>query len=244
VAVAQPVDTIVNPANSAQRYILWGNGRIDAVGGAVPAALTGPADNFFTYTDQPRVVALHCTDWATGAGYMLDYKGGIQSVNGSATILSGSGTSWTNSNGLTYVQGREYVDWSWDTAGSGQGYALTRYGKLVPFGGATAPNFSGARWTWPAAKKLAMQWTPSKKAIILDLYGGLHGDFGLSTIASIGTYWKGKDYARDLAVTDWTTPGGYKLDLFGGVHAFGGAASPIGAGQPYRPGADVARTLA
>jgi hypothetical protein len=116
--VATPVDAIVNPNNTAQRYILWGNGRIDAQGGAAPIT-SGPA--FFDRADQPVCVAIWITNWTTGAGYALDYQGGFQPLNGAPTITTVGSTATTNSNGLPYVAGRQYVDWSGIRRRTGRG---------------------------------------------------------------------------------------------------------------------------
>jgi len=234
VATAGVVDALVNPNNSSQRYVLWGNGRIDAIGGA--PTVTGQA-TWYDRVDQPIAVAIWITNWATGAGYVLDKFGGVHDHNGATAMTNGL------LNGVPYTNGTatRYVDWSWDPSGSGQGYALDHYGQLWPFGGATAPTVvSGKRWVWAAAKKLAMQWSPTKKAIILDVYGGLSREFGLSTAPTPGLYSYGNDVARDLAVTDWTTPAGYELDKYGAVHEWGGAPAITG---PYRAGADVAREI-
>jgi hypothetical protein len=234
VAVASPVDVAINPNNTAQRLILWGNGRIDPVGGAVP--VVGQA-NWYARIDQPVAVALHITDWATSAGYILTANGSIHEFNGAPDIGNGIIA------GVPYVSGQKrYIDWAWNTSGNGQGYVLDVYGKLWPFGGAPSPARTGARWTWPAARKLKMQFTPDVRAITMDLYGGLHGDFAQPNALAPGGYWKGLDYSRDFVITTWAdAPAGYQLDLFGGVHNIGSA--PDVHGYPYRPGADVARLL-
>lgn len=232
---AAPVDVRVNPNDSAQRYILWGNGRIDALGGAIP--ITGQT-TWYDWTEFPVVVALHITNWATGAGYMLDLYGKFHSLNG-APVLGTDGVV----QGVPYTNpDRNYVDWSWNPDGSGQGYALSAYGSLHNFGGAPAsPRGSDAKWSWPAARKFDMRWTPDKRSVMVDLYGGLHGDFATTSFGSNGNVWVGLDGARDVVVTEWTTPSGYKLDLYGGVHSFG--TNPDTHGWPYLQGADVARTL-
>lgn len=233
-ATASVVDAIVNPNNSAQRYVLWGNGRIDAIGGA--PAVTGQA-TWYDRVDQPIAVAIWVTNWATGAGYVLDKFGGVHDHNGATPMANGL------LNGVPYTNGTatRYVDWSWNPSGNGQGYALDHYGQMWPYGGATAPTVvSGKRWTWAAAKKLAMQWSPTKLALILDVYGGLHREFSSAADPAPGLYSYGNDVARDLAVTDWTTPSGYELDKYGAVHEWGSAPAITG---PYRAGADVARDI-
>lgn len=234
-AAVSPVDIAVNPNNTDQRYILWGNGRVDNVGGA-PAITDHPDWTGVLY--QPVAVALHISDWTTGQGYVLDLYGAVHLLNGAPDFTAQgklSGVPYTNPT-------RRYVDWSWNTDGSNSGVILDHYGQLYPFGGATAPARTGPRWTWPAARKLEMQWGADMRAMTLDLYGGLHGDYNLPSAQTPGGYWPGWDAARDLVVTDWSTPGGYVLDLWGGVHTFGG--TPLAFGEPYKKGADVARKLA
>lgn len=244
-AVAAPVDVAVNPNNIAQRYILWGNGRIDAVGGAVP--ITGQ-DNWYTLIDQPIVVALWISDWTTGKGYMLDLNGGFHPLNGAPTTgwtPPATGYSHYTVSGVPYVgPQRMYVDWSWDPSGLVRGVVLDQYGQLYPFGGANTPPRSGPKWPMPFAGKLQMQWTSSQptKSVMMDERGGLHGDYGTTSFGSIGQYWPDAANARDLVVTEWTTPSGYKLDLYGGVQSFGTNGPTFG--WPYQPGADVGRCLA
>lgn len=233
---ASPVDARVNPNNTAQRAILWGNGRVDTIG-TVPIT-SGPS--FYDRADQPVCVALWITNWTTMTGYALDYQGGFQPLNGAPAITTVGTTSTTNSNGLPYVAFRQYVDADWDPAQNGQGYALTAYGEIVPFGGATAPPRTGARWGQPVARKFAMQWGATKKAITVDYQGGLHNDFAATAVTG-GAWWPGWDAARDIVVTDWTNQRGYVLDLFGGVQSFGGAVSAYGG--PYEVGTDIARVL-
>lgn len=233
---ASPVDVAVNPNNTAQRYVLWGNGRIDNYGGAVP--ITGGPTWYDWIGSLPVAVALHITDWTTGAGYVLDLYGGFHPLNGASLVNVGE---------LGAVQGvpytapaRNYVDWAWNPNGSGQGYVLSQYGQLHGFGGATAPPRGGGRWGWPAAKKLQMRFSPDVRAITLDLHGGIHADFA-AVLGDTTAYWPGNDFARDFVITDWDTGGGHVLDLFGGVHEIGPAADTHG--WPYRPHADVARVL-
>lgn len=230
-----PVDIAVNPNDTDQRYTLWGNGRIDPLGGA-PAITSGP--DWTASIDQPVAVALHISDWATGQGYVLDMQGAFHPLNGAPDVADQGRPA-----GVPYRSSRRYVDWSWKPDGSGQGFVLDHYGQLYAFGGATMPARTGPRWTWPAARKLEMDWTAgATQAITMDLYGGLHGDFTTESQVPPGAAWPGWDAARDLVVTDWSVPAGYTLDLYGGIHPFGG--NPIGYGEPYKKGADVGRKLA
>ena len=155
--------------------------------------------DWYGRVDQPVARALHIVTWATGAGYVLDKQGGFQAING-APALSVTGTNEAqmvraedgsfvnvatfyglnvaNTLGLPYWSSDRYVDWSWNPDGSGQGYALDHYGQLHPFGGASKPSRAGTRWTAPVARALSMRWAGGKRAITLDMSGGLHSDFG------------------------------------------------------------------
>lgn len=234
-----PVDVAINPNNQAQRYILWGNGRIDNLGGAVPI-LDGP--KWFDRLDQPVGVAIWITNWTTGAGYVLDVAGGFQAFGGAPTITTASGDTWANNNGLPYTNVRTYVGWSWDPAGSGQGYAIDFWGQIWPFGGAPPAPRTGPRFGSPAVKGFEMQWTPTKKAYTLDLFGAVWLDWAAVAPNPVARYFAPTDVARDLAITNWTTGAGYVLTADGAVHSFGGASSSL-FGGPYLPGTDVARVL-
>lgn len=232
-----PVDVDINPNNNAQRYILWGNGRIDNIGGA--PAIT-QSTTWYDRIDQPVGVAIHITNWTTGAGYVLDMQGGFQPINGAPAL--GSSSTPTIVSGVPYTASRVrmYVDWQWNPDGSGKGVVLDQYGQLYPFGGATAPSRTGPRWSTPKAKRLRMQWSPSMKAITLDWFGGLWTDYA----ATVGTSQLGTaifSAARDLVITDWTSGSGYILDLYGGMHLIGSAPSPHG--FPYNQGGDLARVM-
>lgn len=234
---ASPVDYAVNANNVAQRYVLWGNGRIDAYGGA--PEISGQTTWYDSLIPMPVAVALHITNWATGAGYVLDLYGGFHAFNGAAAISQPPGVPYV-------AHSRNYVDWAWHPAGNGQGYALSVYGQIHEFGGATPAPRQGARWSQPFAKKFAVSWDGTLRAITLDAYGGLHADFGAS-VTAWSAYWPHRDAARDFVVTTWSGGAGggaqgHVLDKHGGVHEFGGA--PDTHGWPYNLAGDVARCLA
>jgi hypothetical protein len=227
------VDVAVNPGNTAQRYVLWSTGRVDAIGGA-PTVTTGPV--WYDRSDQPVGVALWISNWSNGQGYVLDYTGKFNSINGAATLgVAGYVT------GVPQAAFRKYIDWAWDPAGTGKGYVVDQWGQLYAFGGATVPTRTGPRWGHPVCKRIRAIWSPSVKVILLDQYGGLWADFN----AVIGNSehgvlrWPGWDAARDFVVIDWTTGKGYVLDLYGGHNAWGGASAV--SGWRYRNGADVGR---
>jgi hypothetical protein len=238
-AAAAPVDIAVNPNDETQWYILWSNGRIDAVNAP-------PIEDQTTWYDrfEPPGVAIHIENWTTGAGWVLDYRGGFNPLNGATHASVGLGDNPTAMSGVPVSaspRARLYVDWSWDPAGTGQGYVLDRYGKITPFGGATAPPRAGNRWSTPQAIRLEMQWTPSKKAITVDGYGRLFTDFAATVGAS--SFPRPKFGAiRDFKVTNWTDGSGYLLDLYGRLHRFGTATAV--SGFPVNTGGDMARVLA
>jgi hypothetical protein len=238
VSAPSPVDAIVNPNNKAQRYVLWGTGRVDNYGGAPPIT-SGPA--FYDRPDQPVCVAIWITDWTTGAGYVLDFQGGFQALNGAPQITTSSGDTFVNNNGLPYVLERRYADWSWNPANNGQGVVCDVYGELFPFGGATAPPRGGPLFSTPAVRAFEMQWSPDKRSYILDSAGAIWKDWNAVSSNPPPPYFGG-DVTRDLAITDWTAGAGYMLTGDGAAHPFGGAVSSLTAG-PYRKGADLARTL-
>jgi hypothetical protein len=185
----------VNPSNTAQRYVLWSNGRIDSYGGA-PSITSGPS--WYDRLDQPVGVAMHITDWTTGKGYVLDYTGCFNALNGAATMGTNGYVT-----GVPQSATRLYADWAWDPAGSGKGAVLDVYGQLYPFGGLATPARTGPRWTHPVAKKLKMQFAPDVRGLTLDQYGGLNPDWN-AVVGPGGPAWPGWDAARDCAITDWT----------------------------------------
>jgi hypothetical protein len=245
--IASPTAVVVNPNNKAQYAVLWGNGRIDAEGGAPP--VTGNT-TWYDKLDMPIGVALHVTSW-TGtslAGYVLDYHGQVHPFGGAPSLMAdhdADSTTPEQMQGIPYNYARMYVDWSWDPSGSGQGYILDVFGELWPFGGAPVPPRTGRRWPWPIARRLRMQWGADKRAITMTMYGGLYGDFNAVIGAapnSLDGLTANFDAMRDVVVTDFGTGSGHMLDLYGGVHEFGTAANS--SGFPYNRGGDVARCLA
>lgn len=213
-----------------RKYVLWSNGRIDAVDGATPIT-SGP--NFYDRVDQPVAVAMWITDWASGRGYLLDYTGKFWPLNGAPALGTNGYVA-----GVPRSSSRRYIDWAWKPDGSGQGYVLDHYGQLYAFGGATTPPRQGPRWGHPCAKRLRMKWGADVRAIVLDMYGGLWADFAMPAISNAPN-WAGWDAARDFVITDWATGKGYVMDLYGGHNPFGGAIQITG--FPYKQGVDCGR---
>ncbi len=235
-AVAQVVDVRVNPNNTSQRVVLWGNGRVDTIN--CPDISPDPAQ-WYDRLDQPVARAIHITDWSAMSGYVLDHKGAFHRFGG-APELGDSGIIV----GVPYWPTPIYVDWSWDPNNPGRGVVLDGYGTLHAFGGAPTPPRTGNRWNALVARRLVMQWGTTPKAYTLDYSGGIHPDYAAVTPSTTGgaaPYWPGQDIARDLVISNWSTGAGWTLDWWGGVHQFGGAAAAFG--NPYQRGGDWARRL-
>lgn len=221
--MALAVSLLINPSNSAQRYRLWDNGKIDNIGGA--PAPTGNPTWYNAGMNPARALAI--TNWTTPSGYVLDFFGQIHTFGGATAPSSQA----PNSSPYPY-----YVDCDMNPAGNGQGVILAQGGASYGISGATAPTqFSlGA-----LAKRITKDWT-SGKGYVLDGYGGRHPFGGAATTGS-SPYWNGFDIARDYVVTDWPTGAGYVLAGWGSVHPVMG--TPSGNGGPYWQGADSARVL-
>jgi hypothetical protein len=224
------VDVDVNPADTDQRYVLWSNGYVQAYGGA-PAITSGP--NWFDRVDQPVGVAFHITDWATGAGYVLDYTGKFWPLNGATPMGTGGYVS-----GVPQSDQRKYCDWAWDPDNPTRGAVLDEWGQVYVFGGLTACPRAGRRWSHPRAKKCKARFTPDLRLITLDMYGGLHGDYNSAGFDD-DDRWPGWDAGRDFCVTDWDNHKGYVLDLYGGHSDFGGAKKVYG--YRFKEGVDCGR---
>ena len=137
------------------------------------------------------------------------------------------------------------------------GAVLDGYGGLHIYG-ATPQITTTAYWQgWDIARDFA--FLPNGRGgYVLDGYGGLHpfsvdrfGHRGLYFIANMpppaqgAAYWQGQDIARKVVIFDDGT-GGYVLDGYGGVHAFGigrpAPPNPVLTG--HWPGRDIAHDIA
>jgi streptogramin lyase len=117
----------------------------------------------------------------------------------------------------------------------GGGVVLDGFGGLHPFsvGGAPAPAgpFTGTPYWrgWDIARGVALlpgaSGTASPGGYVLDGYGGLHA-FGTGGGAApqgkvFGSYWRGWDIARGIALMPGPKPsGGFMVDAWGGLHWF------------------------
>jgi hypothetical protein len=77
--------------------------------------------------------------------------------------------------------------------------------------------------------------TDPHSGYVLDRWGGVHA-FGAAKLVAAPAYWKGKDVARRLVITDWTRPSGYVMDLDGALHPFGANGTVRG---PYWRGGKI-----
>lgn len=245
-AVAQVMDTRINPNNPAQRVVLWSNARTDVYG--APPIVGGPA--FYDRPDQPIVVAIWIINWQTMAGYMLDKHGGFHPFGGAPAVGEKSTVRDTDTHyvvvGVPYlVSGLWYWDWQWDPEVPGRGVALDVFGNLHVFGGVPAPPRTGRRWASPMARKLAVRFrdangNASMRAYTLGYDGSINADYA-GTVAVTSPFRWNADQAVDLTVTNWDTGSGYMLDRNGGTWAFGQATGTYSPG--YNLGADIARCL-
>ena len=236
-------------ANGAGGYTLDGWGGVHNMGSAPP--IGDGTHAYWGGWDIARAVVL--APWATAAnpaGWTMDGWGGIHAFGGAPAIADSSHTYWPS-----WDIARGMVVFPDSTPGGVSGYTLDGYGGLHGFhaGSAAMPPSASLAAYWPGwdiARSVALvQGTHT--GYVVDGYGGLHG------FAPTGTnlpnqftdgshaYWSGWDIAR--SVTTWTgapagSPGGWTIDGWGGVHAFGSA--PVLKESAYWSGWDIARASA
>jgi spore germination protein YaaH len=178
-------------------------------------------------------------------GYVLDGYGGLHPF-----ALAGKPMPPAVSTGAYWP--------GWDIArkvaifsdGSG-GYVLDGWGGIHAFG------IGGPR---PAAAVLSGYWVSwdiihdfslipgTHSGYVMDGFGGIHpftatGQAMPPALAS-GVFWWGWDIARSVLLLPGSTltqPGGYLMDGYGGLHAFGNAPAPTE--FPYWPHQDIARNI-
>jgi uncharacterized protein YvpB len=167
----------------------------------------------------------------TPAGWVLDGWGGIHAFGGAPEVADGEHAYWQG-----WDIARGLVVFPDSGSGKVSGYILDGYGGLHPFaaGGATMPPMAQATayWGgWDIARAVAVL-PGSHQGYVMDGYGGLHAfaPSGTPLPAAFAdgahAYWGGWDIARGL--TTWTaapgaSPGGWTVDGYGGIHAFGSA---------------------
>jgi outer membrane protein assembly factor BamB len=185
-------------------------------------------------------------------GYQLDGFGGLHPYCGAAAITFQQG----------YWQGWDIAKGVAQRGDSRSGYVLDGYGGVHEFaaGVASPPHwgdFTHAYWPgWNIARGIALDPCDSSgnSGYVVDGYGGVHefGTYGSGLpphfADSSHAYWPGWDIARGIVMNPCTggagTEGGYVLDGYGGVHAFGTASPVSDASHAYWPGWDIARAAA
>ncbi|HEV2032729.1 MAG TPA: glycosyl hydrolase family 18 protein [Candidatus Dormibacteraeota bacterium] len=178
-------------------------------------------------------------------GYILDAFGGLHpfSVNGKAlppaTNIDSYWAYWDIA--------RKVVIFSDGTGG----YVLDGFGGIHPFGigkpRPTAVQLSGYWANWDIIHDIALI-PGTHSGYVLDGYGNIHPFTPVGTAMppwlNVSAYWAPWDIARAvwlLPGSTLTTPGGYTMDGYGGLHPFGNASPPPPA--PYFLGRDIARNL-
>ncbi len=129
----------------------------------------------------------------------------------------------------------------------------TRFYTLDGFGGITADGVaahatgSGYWKNWDIARGIAVE-PDGTGGYVMDAWGGLHqfsvGSCSMPAAVSNEAYWKNQNLARGIALAPWSTPStpaGYTLDAYGGVHPFGSA--PAAGQSAYWKGQDLARGI-
>jgi len=140
------------------------------------------------------------------------------------------------------------------------GLVMDGYGGLHAYGPAISVVNSPAYWPgWDIARDFAFM-PDGSGGYVLDGYGGLHpfsinrsisprgfafGGGLMPPPAQGAAYWPGRDIARKVVIFPDGT-GGYVLDGFGGIHAFGigQAAPPNPTWTGYWPNWDIAHDMA
>lgn len=182
-------------------YVLRGDGRIEAYGGA-PSY--GSPD--FGW-DIARDIAV----MPGGDGYaVLDGWGGVHKY-GSARGLPAARTYWPG----------------WDIARSiavapgGDGYVVLDGWGGIHASGTLRPKGLPFWKGWDIARQIAV--TEGGDTYVLDGFGGIHAATGSSRVGALGSpYWRGRDVARDLVVASGGS-GTAVLDGHGTVHTRGDA---------------------
>ena len=249
-AVAQ--NLLINPANTAQRYVAWSNGYIEARGSALPVAqqesvFGGPsiapnAPTFYASGAQP-VAAVQIISYAAPSGYTLDIYGAVFEWGGATAPTAGPPNVFLFQPVFGF-----YSDFVMNPAGNGQGYALNYDGDLIAFSTGTPAVAHSAflAGSGVMALRVYMDWT-SKRYWVLDSLGrwwGMNGGNNLAVgalppLGVLGTdqiQFAGALYDKSAAAKGW------HLNQFGLVNSIGGATDPKG--SPYDPNTRIWQDIA
>jgi hypothetical protein len=232
---------LVNPANKDQRYIVWSNGWIQPIGGALPVAqaearfgespVAPNAPTFYEGGGHP-VCSAKVISWSTPSGYTMNIWGSVFNWGGTTVPSDGGPPNvWLYQPVFGY-----YNDFVMNPAGNGQGYALNYDGDVIAFSTGT-PGITHSAFltgTGVQALRLYMDWT-SKRYWVLDSLGrwwGMNGgnNLAVGALPPLGILpgdQTGMQFAGDLY--DYTAAAkGWHLNQFGQVNALGGAADAPG----------------
>ena len=254
-AVARQI--VVNPANKTQRYILYTNGYVQAVGGAIQPTMQDASVNTFSTSQGPPLwsqgvepaKAIQVLDWSVPKGYTLDGWGniwpwgGANPVAGQTAPLTGGPEYYIGLNGGFPTPYGYVADFYMDPSGGGTGYYLLYDGQVVSVGTGvtTVPRVANLGGT--GARRLIMDWT-SKRYWILDNLGRISGYNGgnsptIVSASNIGSYsysypgyvWGvgGNQVWGNFTLYDLSAnPKGWMIDSKGRVWRVGGAQDPVG----------------
>lgn len=247
---------LVNPADAKQRYILYGNGVIEALGGALPVVQSEGSINSWSvgsgapvaYTSSfEPYVSFQILNWSTPSGYTLDMWGNVWPWGG-ATVIPGAATPLTGgpeflfgtNGGVSSPKYGGIIDFMMDPNGGGTGYLLLYNGDVAAVGTGVTAVAHGGVIPDTAARQLIMDWT-SKRYWILDNLGRITGYNGANQVAVTdvngvaatypGYVWgRGGHYSQGGArLYDFTaTARGWEVDAFGRVYRIGAAQDAPG----------------
>ena len=233
-----------NAADSPQRvpltayaYPFKGMYTLDAFGGLHPASAVSPAMSGGAYWPGWRIARAAALLADASGGYTLDGYGGLHPFGSAPAPAGAAYFGWDIAKDVVLLPG--------SSASHAAGYVLDGWGGLHQFGGAPAVN-GAAYWAgWSIAKRVRLL-PDGSGGYVLDGWGGLHG-FGVGInppprAISDTAFWPNWSIARDFDLfsnSTPTTPAGFTLDGYGGIHPFGFHPNgPVGAGG-YWPGRDL-----
>jgi hypothetical protein len=219
-------------------YILDGWGGIHAFGTA-STAVTAPA--YWLGWDIARGIALLP---GGGGGYVLDGWGGIHPFAVGANPMPPAmliAPFW-----LGWDIARAFV---LDSSGTG-GYTLDGWGGVHPFGTDSAHTPAAITvspyWpNWDIARSFVLR-PDGVSGYTLDGWGGVHpfaiDSAHLPGVPTVSGFWLSTDIARSIVLQPGLPGGGYVLNGWGDIRAFG-SAPPLS--SPFTtPGQDISRALA
>lgn len=253
--MAQAWREVINPAAPAQRYVLWDNGRIDPIGGALPITGTPTQFNTVPPANTPGPIrALVVTDWSGPSGYVMDWNG---TVTGFGTVTAPASQAAGVPFGFPIA-----IDLAMNPTANGQGYILDVGAAVHEFGGATALtqppalNINTGQEAWRFHFE-----TFGGRFYVMTTWGAIYEMNGAGAITTVdnaalnslgqtlgtrGAFWPSWSIAKEVEFYDFVNGKGWMLDGWGGIHNLNGAEVVFGQGIAnvnYWPQWDIARDL-